>query len=112
MASVNLAKATRLYALKNKITGQYLTGLSYASKGKRKGEYDLNYIADPDWNSIDVVNYIVKEAIKHGHSSELDQLEIETYKLEIKQISGTIRMKNLKNRIGQELLIEKLAGHI
>lgn len=112
MSVVNLAKSTRLYALKNKTTGKYLTGLSYVSKGKRKGQYDLNYIPNPDWNSIGVVNYIVKQAINHGYGTELDQLEVETYKLEIKQISGTIRMKNLKSRIGQELLVEKLAGHI
>lgn len=112
MSIVNIAKSARLYALKHKTSGQYLSGLSYIPKGKRKGQYDIVYSPNPVWNEIHNVNYHVKRLIEQGHGAELDNLDVETYKLEITKITGTIRMKNLKSRIGQSLLIDKLAGHI
>ena len=101
----------RYYSIKNKITGQYITGLQWKT-GKKRGEgsYSVSNSDVPIYSEIANINYIIESLIHQKFQSVLDDCEIEAYKKVYVTIKSSIKLKTVRNRIEQREIIKKLKG--
>lgn len=102
----------RFYSIKNKITGQYITGLQWRTGKKRGqlGDYTISTDDTPRYQEIDNLNYLIQSLIERKLHSALDDCEIETFERVYVSIKSSIKMKTVRNRIEKREIIKKLKG--
>jgi hypothetical protein len=106
-------KSVRKYRIKNKVTGQYYAGFNEYKRIKNSGRTkrlvpvpvfkDFPYNFTPTYLSDEIRSLIYDKL-----QSVLDDCEIETVEIREVPIKGTLRMKNIRRREEQKVIIAKL----
>jgi hypothetical protein len=100
----------RFYRIRHRATGKYSCGIKYERK-KNCGSTEfpiIDFADEPNNLCAKSLSNMVRNFICRKMQAQLDECEIETIEVIHKPIKGTIRMKNIKNRIEQQELVRLL----
>lgn len=97
----------RYYRIKNTETNEYVVRINW-DFGKSPSKPYILYSRTAPYLLIEDINHKIADIIRYNLHSVLGKCEIETYEQVYRAINGPIKMKNVKSRIEQILLIDKL----
>ncbi len=101
----------RLYAIKHKETGLYCPGIEYTITKTKNGcirTPQLSFSKKPHYVVIRSINRNIARIIEFKLQSQLDDCEIEAVELTQTVIKSSIKMKNVRDRLEQEALVDTL----
>lgn len=100
----------RVYKIKQKSTGLYFTGVLWIQRKKRgKPNPGPSFETKAVFWEIAQLNYHVERLITHGFSELFDDLEIESFEIVDPQpVVSKLKLKNVRDRIEQRLIVNKL----
>lgn len=101
----------RYYAIKHKTLDKYVIGFNFTGKGKN-AHWVLNCfegkIKESVYLDIASVNSIIERAVHYKAHTQLDDYTIENFEKRYVPIKGTIRIKTVRDRIEQRIMVAKL----
>jgi hypothetical protein len=96
----------RYYRIVNKDTGMVLFDIFWSGIGGYEARWE-----EPTSNfykEIDDINYTIEQAIEYGATSILDNCEIVTFEKKYTVVKGSIKLENVRSRIEQKAVVNKL----
>ncbi len=90
-----------MYALRNKIHGQYLSGF-----WKNPDKMVFIYVAIPSFRDHATIKNFIKTLILSKEFKELDNMEI--VKFQHIEITCPVKIKTLRNKLEQEIMVSTL----
>lgn len=108
-------KKVTAFRLKNKTTGFYLTCLigHKIPATKKTGTMYTRipyFMQEGPIIKISEIKALVSELLEYNHHNILNNLELEEFKVEIKQTTNTIVFNDIVDEIKQELMFDELRG--
>lgn len=98
-----------LYRIEHKDTGSVLTGVTGNVWAWREPVLPRwESLASAQYCSIEKINELIETVVGAGLRSSLDDCELRAYRREPVPTTTSVKLKNVRKRIEQKILIERL----